>query len=70
MKISPEIQAMLDSFRCSDARRYGVAANRLAAAEYWVSANDPKRFEACLLRYSPAERAVIVQHIKRNRDRS
>jgi hypothetical protein len=53
--------------RLNDSRRHGVASSTLQAAEYLVRQNDPKEFEAWLLRHPPAERAEIIAHINKRR---
>jgi hypothetical protein len=47
--------------------RHGVASSTLQAAEYLVRQNDPKEFEAWLLRHSSAERTEIVAHFNKRR---
>jgi hypothetical protein len=37
------------------------------AAEYLIRLNDPKQFEAWLLKHSAAERAAIIAHINKRR---
>jgi hypothetical protein len=50
----------------NDSQRHGVASATLQAAEHLIL-NNPKQFEAWLLRHSPAERAAIVAHINKRR---
>jgi hypothetical protein len=50
--------------------RYGPAKATLDTAEFLVSRDDPKRFEAWLLEHSVAERAAIVAHVKNQEGRS
>jgi hypothetical protein len=51
--------------RLNDPRRHGIAKATLDAADYLIRLNDPKRFEAWLLKHSAAERAAIIAHIKK-----
>jgi hypothetical protein len=53
--------------RLNDPNRHGVAKSTLDAADYVFKTNDPKKFEAWLLKHSAAERAAIVAHIKKGR---
>jgi hypothetical protein len=50
-----------------DPRPRAVATSTLQAAEWLVRWSDPKKFEAWLLRHSPAERAAIVAHFNKRR---
>jgi hypothetical protein len=51
--------------KLNDPTRHGVAKSTLAVAEFLLRANDPKRFEAWLLRHAATERAAIVAHINK-----
>jgi hypothetical protein len=45
-----------------------AAKSTLKAAAYLIRENNPKRFEAWLLRHSAAERAAIAEHINEEAD--
>jgi hypothetical protein len=57
------------SHRLNDPQRHGVAKSTLDAADYLLRENDPKRFEAWLLRHTPAERTAIIAYIDKRRGR-
>jgi hypothetical protein len=50
-----------------DPQQHGVANATLQAAEYLVRLDNPKGFEAWLLRHSPAERTEIIAHFNKRR---